>query len=49
MTATELFKANKLPEAIDAQIKEVKNNPGDQAKRLFLFEMLALAGDLDRS
>ncbi len=49
MSASELFKAGKLPEAIEAQIKEVKANPGEQAKRLFLFEMLAFAGDLDRA
>ena len=49
MNASDLFKAAKLPEAIDAQIAEVKANPGDQAKRLFLFEMLAFAGELDRA
>lgn len=49
MNATELFKANKLAEAIDAQIAEVKANPADHAKRLFLFELLAFAGDLDRA
>jgi type VI secretion system protein ImpE len=49
MNASDLFKAAKLPEAIDAQIAEVKANPGDQSKRLFLFEMLAFAGDLDRA
>jgi len=45
----ELFRASRLPEAIDAQLQEVKNNPGDQARRLFLFELLAFAGDLDRA
>ena len=49
MNASELFKAGKLPEAIDAQIKEVKASPGDHSRRLFLFEMLAFAGDLDRA
>jgi type VI secretion system protein ImpE len=49
MNATELFKANKLQDAITAQTQEVKTNPGDQAKRLFLFELLAFAGDLDRA
>jgi type VI secretion system protein ImpE len=49
MNASELFKAGKLQEAIEAQIKEVKANPADHAKRLFLFELLAFAGDLDRA
>jgi type VI secretion system protein ImpE len=49
MNASELFKSGQLQEAIDAQIQEVKANPGDQARRLFLFEMLAFAGDLERA
>jgi type VI secretion system protein ImpE len=49
MNATELFKAGRLPEAIDAQLKEVKTDPADHGKRLFLFEMLAYAGDLERA
>lgn len=49
MTATDYYKAGQLPEAIDAQIQVVKANPGDHAKRLFLFELLAFAGDLDRA
>jgi type VI secretion system protein ImpE len=49
MTANELFKAGKLTEAIDAQIQEVKSNAADHARRLFLFELLAFAGELDRA
>lgn len=49
MNASELFKAGKLPEAIDAQLQEVKKAPADHGKRLFLFELLAFAGDLDRA
>jgi type VI secretion system protein ImpE len=49
MNATDLFRANRLPEAIDAQLKEVKANPADQGKRLFLFELLAFSGDLERA
>src|SRR5260370_32490672 len=49
MTATESFKAGRLQEAITAQIQEVKSHPADHAKRLFLFEILAFAGDLDRA
>jgi type VI secretion system protein ImpE len=49
MNAGELFKAGKLQEAIDAQVQEVKANPGDQNKRNFLFELFAFAGDLERA
>jgi len=49
MNATELFKAGKLSEAVDAQVKEVKANPADPNRRLFLFELLAFTGDLDRA
>src|SRR5437899_4839895 len=49
MTANELYKAGKLQEAIDAQIKEVKANAADHSRRLFLFELLAFAGDLEKA
>jgi type VI secretion system protein ImpE len=49
MNASALFKAGKLQEAIDAQTQAVKSDPADQNKRLFLFELLAFAGDLDRA
>jgi type VI secretion system protein ImpE len=49
MTATELYKAGKLTEAIDAQLQEVKAHPADHGKRLFLFELLVFAGDLERA
>ncbi len=49
MNASALFKAGKLQDAIDAQIQEVRANPADHGKRLFLFELLAFAGDLDRA
>ena len=49
MTADELFKAGKLDDAIEAQIADVKQHPADHAKRLFLFELLAFAGDLERA
>jgi len=49
MTATELFKQGRLQQAIDAQIAEVKSTPADHGKRLFLFELAAFAGDLDRA
>jgi type VI secretion system protein ImpE len=49
MNASELFKAGKLQAAVDAQLQEVKRNPADQAKRMFLFELLVFTGDLDRA
>jgi len=49
MNAGESFRAGRLREAIEAQGQEVKAHPGDPARRLFLFELLAFAGDLDRA
>ncbi len=48
-TPTELFQAGRLQAAIDAQIQEVKASPSDHGKRVFLFELLAFAGDWDRA
>ncbi len=49
MTSTELFQAGKLTEAIAAQIAVVKDKPADHKGRLFLFELLAFSGDLERA
>jgi type VI secretion system protein ImpE len=49
MNASELFQAGNLQEAIGAQVQEVRAHPADHAKRLFLFELLCFAGDLDRA
>lgn len=49
MSASDLYKAGKLQEAIDAQIQDVKASAADHNKRLFLFELLAFAGELDRA
>jgi len=49
MDAKQLFTAGKLREAIDAQIAVVKAKPGDQSSRLFLFELMAFAGEFDRA
>jgi type VI secretion system protein ImpE len=49
MNAGELFHAGRLGEAIAAQLQEVKANPADQARRVFLFELLAFDGDLERA
>ena len=49
MNPSELYRAGRLSEAIDAQIAEVKTQPADQGRRLFLFELLAFAGELERA
>ena len=49
MDAGELFRAGKLQEAVAAQLADVKAHPADRAKRLFLFELLAFSGDLERA
>jgi type VI secretion system protein ImpE len=49
MNAGDLFKAGQLQAAIDAQLQEVRANPGDSNRRLFLFELSAFAGDLERA
>lgn len=49
MTADESFKAGRLQEAVDAQLQAVKKDPLDHGKRLFLFELLAFQGELDRA
>jgi type VI secretion system protein ImpE len=49
MTPTDLYKAGQLPEAIQAQTQAVKAEPAHQGKRLFLFELLAFAGEWDRA
>ena len=49
MTATDLFSAGRLRRAIDAQAVKVEADPTDHPARLFLFELLAFAGDLDRA
>src|SRR5438876_813200 len=49
MNAGEQFKAGRLQSAIEAQLAEVKANPGDFNRRLFLFELSAFAGDLERA
>lgn len=49
MNATEFYEAGQLQSAIDSQIQEVKSSPGDASKRLFLFDLLSFAGDLDRA
>lgn len=47
--AKELFEAGKLDEAIEELLREVKADPGDGAKRTFLFELSCFAGDWERA
>ena len=49
MDASTLFKSGQLRAAIDIQTIKVKGHPADQGARLFLFELLLFAGDLDRA
>ena len=49
MNATELYRAGRLVEAVEAQVREVKARPADAGLRLFLFELACFAGDLDRA
>jgi type VI secretion system protein ImpE len=49
MTASDLFHAGRLRDAIDAQVAKVKSAPADNPARFFLFELFLFAGDLDRA
>lgn len=49
MSATEHYRAGRLRDAIEAQIQLVKSFPADQGKRMFLFELVAFTGDLERA
>jgi len=49
MTASDLFHAGRLLEAIDAQVTKVRASPTDNPARFFLFELFLFAGDLDRA
>lgn len=49
MDGAALYKEGKLQDAINAQIQAVKAAPAEHAKRLFLFELLVFAGDLERA
>jgi len=47
--AEELFRAGKLDEAIESLGGELRSNPADAQRRVFLFELLCFAGDHDRA
>jgi type VI secretion system protein ImpE len=48
-TSRQLFDAGRLNDAIEALGGELRNNPADQQRRIFLFELLCFAGNWDRA
>jgi len=49
MNATELYRAGRLTEAVQAVSSELRDNPADVNRRTFLFELLCFTGDYDRA
>lgn len=49
MTASELYRAGNLGGAIQALVAELRDNPADQKRRIFLFELLCFAGEYERA
>jgi type VI secretion system protein ImpE len=49
VTASDLFRAGKLKDAIAAALDEVRNHPTDTGRRLFLAELCCFAGELERA
>jgi type VI secretion system protein ImpE len=49
MIGAELLQTGRLSEAIERAAEQVKAKPTDLAARTFYFELLSLAGDLDRA
>jgi type VI secretion system protein ImpE len=49
MDALSLYKAGQLQAAIDALGEELKKQPLDAKRRIFLFELLCFAGEYDRA
>lgn len=49
MTAAELYREGRLSAAIQALGVELRDNPADQKRRTFLFELLCFAGEYDRA
>jgi type VI secretion system protein ImpE len=47
--ARALFEAGRLDEAIEALGTELRSNPTDAQRRVFLFELLCFSGDYDRA
>ncbi len=49
MTAKELYRAGQLNAAVQALVGELRDNPGDTQRRVFLFELLSFSGEYDRA
>jgi type VI secretion system protein ImpE len=49
MTATDLFQAGRLDEAVAALGVELRRDPTDSKRRTFLFELLCFSGEYDRA
>jgi type VI secretion system protein ImpE len=49
MNATELYRAGRLGEAIQALGAALRDDPADVQRRTFLFELLCFAGEFDRA
>lgn len=49
MSARDLLAAGRLAEAIQALSAELRDNPTDDRRRTFLFELLCFAGDYERA
>jgi type VI secretion system protein ImpE len=49
MNPQELFRAARLTEAVAALSAEVRDNPTDDRRRTFLFELLCFAGEYERA
>jgi type VI secretion system protein ImpE len=49
MNATELYRAGRLSEAVQALSAELRDNPADAKRRTFLFELLCFAGEFERA
>src|SRR5690242_706917 len=48
-TPKELLDAGRLDAALETLTQEVKSNPTDATRRIFLFELLCFAGQWDRA
>ncbi|HEY1342835.1 MAG TPA: type VI secretion system accessory protein TagJ [Bryobacteraceae bacterium] len=49
MNAAELYREGRLNAAIQALSAELRDNPADQKRRTFLFELLCFAGEYERA
>jgi type VI secretion system protein ImpE len=49
VTAKELYRAGKLNDAVQALVAELRDNPVDTKRRVFLFELLSFSGEFERA